>query len=147
MSLFFDIAEELKADLAEVVCADDMEIIINKQADVRSQFNTFIKQVKGAVGIIEFIGAKNRNLSSNGKELSLDANYFLSLWAKPTLRKGKEPIDDILELCAETIHGWAGTETFHCTQKAKVTDIKQEPDDTFTMYVIYFTKPIYLNTP
>jgi hypothetical protein len=143
MSVFIDIAEEMKAAIEEVVPSSELAVIVDQQKKLASEFAKHIGKVKGGVAIIEFLSASSIDQDAGGP--TLNAKYALTLWGKSIILEGAEklPLDALLETICKKLHHHQ-VPNKHCNQATLVTDIKTINNEHYLIYQVSLTKQIHL---
>ena len=86
MSAFIDRADEIKAVIDGLFDEDTISCVVDKQMDIKSQFDKSIGRIKGGVVIVDWKGLSKIN--PDGVTLRGTASYQLTCIYKPILRDG-----------------------------------------------------------
>ncbi|MCW1913734.1 hypothetical protein OJ996_09120 [Luteolibacter sp. GHJ8] len=108
MSVFNDRAELLADRLRSVVGLESFSWVVDRDADLKSEFEKATKKKLG-LGVIRWMGGANPD--PNSSRLAITSGFNITLFLKPILRRGKPPGDDLMELTARAVHHWFPAET------------------------------------
>jgi len=135
MSVFYDNADQIKERIETIYDEKTIIAIVHRQKDIKSEFERVQARIKGAVAVIEWIGAKDFiDLES---ALRSKATYSLLMIFKPVIRDPHETkADDILESVAKSLHGWELSNAVHCSQEVELESILPIQDPNFLIYEI-----------
>ena len=130
MSVFLDKADEIKARLESVAELSTVEIIVDKQKDIVSEFNQAINKAKGGVIIVLFEGYEP-NDPENSDSL-LISSFSITIWTQPILRGSNPKNTDLVEATHRAIHDWKH-DSF-CQNNARVLRGRIVPNQRFLIH-------------
>ena len=108
MDLFTDRADQLAAYLDRVVGLETLVWVVDRDADMASEFNKATQKKKG-LGLIRWVGGNNPD--PNSSRLAITSDYNITLTVKPSIRKGMPAGAQLAELAARAIHHWSPEDT------------------------------------
>jgi hypothetical protein len=108
MSAFNEKADLLAARLAKVVGLESFSWVVDRDADLQAEFIKATKKKLG-LGVIRWMGGPNPD--PNALPLAIASAYNISLFLKPSLRRGKPPGDSLAQLTALAVHHWSSEDT------------------------------------
>lgn len=131
MSAFLDMSNLIKDRLAAVPALADVEVIVDHQKDITSEFKKAMAKVKGTAVTIFFDSyttaeeevAKSRVVSQ----------FVLLIWTKPIVRPEDTPADDLVSGIHKSLQGWV-PEGNSCRDKASVLRGRVVPNKQFLIH-------------
>ena len=130
MSTFLDKADQIAAHLQAVPGLPSVEILVDRQKDIPSEFNKAMAKAKGGVVIIFFSGYRPNE--EEVAESTLISTFSVTIWTKPVLRGGQATADDLVESVHRALHGWK--HDFYCQHNAIVKRGRIIPNDRFLIH-------------
>lgn len=82
----------------------DIDIIVDRQADIAAKIAKGIASAKGVGIVILWTGFTN--LDEKSSHPRLGNRYELTAWSKPILTAGAFPVDDVMEAIITRLHHW-----------------------------------------
>jgi len=104
MSVFLDKADQIKSRLESVADLSTVEIIVDKQKDIVSEFNQAIQKSKGGVIVILFEGYEPND--PENVDSTLISSYSVTIWTQPILRSSNPKNTDLVEATHRALHDW-----------------------------------------
>jgi hypothetical protein len=78
----------------------------------------------------------------------MDARYEINIYAKPIMREGEEPADNLVAALLPAIHDWQADAAAHCDWNFQVSgDLDLVADKTLTNYFFPVTGRVRLIQP
>lgn len=149
MSPFLTRAEEIAARFRSLAImgtgADAVTVIVDRQKNILSEITSAVaKKAKGVAVTVLWVGGK----AVDGNPLVMDALYEVSVYAKPIMREGEEPADELVAALVPAIHQWQADGTAHCDWEFRVSgDIDLIPDKSLNIYFFPVTGRVRLIQP
>ena len=103
MDLFTNRADQLAARLESVVGLETLVWVVDRDADMTSEFKKATQKKKG-LGLIRWLGGTNPD--PNSSRLAIASDYNITLTVKPSLRNNMPSGAELAELAARAIHHW-----------------------------------------
>ena len=130
MSAFLDKADQIADHLKTIPALSSVEILVDRQKDMPSEFAKAMGKAKGGVVIIFFSG-----YTPNDEEVAesvLISSFSVTIWTKPILRSSQPKADDLVEAVHRALHGWK--HDFYCQHNAIVRRGRIVPNDRFLIH-------------
>lgn len=141
MSAFLDKSNAIKARLESVTALADVDILVDHQKDIRSEFNKAISKIKGGVVTIFFDSYSTDE--ENVADSRVISDFILLVWTKPIIRDGDLPSDDIVSEIHKSLHGW-NSDPESCRNKVIVSRGRVVPNPKFLIHEIRIKIKHYL---
>lgn len=138
MSAWLDVAEDMARRLRGINALTGVEVIVDRQKDVRAAIAVAVAKATGCAITILWTGAQNKDTRAEYTYRS-GGSYTLRVWAKPIIAGRETPADDVAEAVATALQGWipCGEESPNKRdRKVEVGDIDMVPDRDFLIYEI-----------
>ena len=130
MSAFLDKANAIRARLEAIPELSSIDVLVDHQKDIRSEFKLAMARIKGGVVVIFF---DSYTTLEEGVERSLvESEFILQVWTKPIIRKGETAADDIVSEVHKSLQGWQHDE--FCRHKAAVVRGRVVPNPKFLVH-------------
>jgi hypothetical protein len=127
MSKWLDKADEIGEHLKGLPELEGMAITVNRVEDLLNQVNQSVEKSAGpGVVIIKWLGGKNAEPKST--KLRMGSRYSVSLWMVQVLESHERTPDDLIELMAESLHGWDGGPVCNSARRLEVESVALVPD-------------------
>lgn len=120
MSVFLDLADAMVAHLVGQDALSDVEIVAVRQKDLGSRVREAIAK-KGKYGAIGIRWVRFTNPDPEHTPARLQSEYLVAVASKPVLRTGQAPLDNIMEVVINVLHGFEPeTGAFPCYERLEV---------------------------
>lgn len=106
MSEFFNRAEQMATFIKGLFDDGEVEVMVDFQKDLKSQFDKHVGRVKGGVMIVEWRGVSSTDRDLN--HLRAKSTYVIHVICKPIIREkeGLLRADELVEKAAASLHHW-----------------------------------------
>lgn len=133
MSAFLDKADAIKARLEAITELSGIDVLVDRQKDLRSEFTRSMAKAKGAAIIIFFSGYDSHEPGVTGSEVT--SEYSVWIWSKPVLKDGSITADEILSNVHTSLNGWISDDTA-CRNKTEVSQGRLVSNNSFLIYEV-----------
>ena len=82
----------------------DIDIIVDRQADLTAKIAKAIASAKGVGIVILWTGFTNVDEKASRPRLGM--RYEITAWSRPILTGGSSPVDDVMEAICTRLHHW-----------------------------------------
>lgn len=132
MSAFLDKADEIKTRLETVEALEGIDILVDRQKDIKGDFAKAIAKKKGAAIIIFFQGYETHE--EKVQESHVTSDFVITIWSKPILQKDQVSAGDILSEVHQSLHAWQHSSS--CRDLADVSRGRLVPNKSYLIYEV-----------
>lgn len=144
MSPFIQRAEEMSARFRSLTMLDGVDVIVDRQKDIRADLAKIPGKAKGMLVAILWVGAKR----VENDPLVMDAMYEVRIYSKPIIRGEQTPADEIIAEMMASLHEWQADIDGLPDDEFRITgDLDLIPDASFLFYFFPVTARVILNAP
>ena len=130
MSAFLEKSNALKARLGAIPALSSIDVLVDHQKDIKSEFTKAVAKIKGGVVVIFF--ENYQTLEAEVENSQVESEFVLLVWTKPIIRTGEIPADDIVSEVHKSLHGWKHDE--FCRNHAVVVRGRVIPNPKFLIH-------------
>jgi hypothetical protein len=141
MSAFLDKSNAIKERLESIPALSSIDVLVDHQKDIKSEFAKAVAKIKGGVVVIFF-----DSYTTDEEEVAesrVVSDFILLVWTKPIIRGGETPADDIVSEIHKSLHGWKH-DPESCRNKVIISRGRVVPNPKFLVHEIRIKIKHYL---